>query len=131
MLEYPEDRLVLLAVRENASGRYLGLDEMAALVDTPTVRGVELVRTFPGSASTLQALMAEARVGESSEGWVIRFDDGHTGLVFPGPDALVEAKARGGGARKAASGAKATGRGKGTASAGAESGTARKKSGGK
>ena len=59
--------------------------------------------------------------------YLVRFDDGHTGLVFPGPDALVEAKARGG-ARKASSGAKATGRGKGTAGAGAKSGAARKKS---
>jgi hypothetical protein len=57
--------------------------------------------------------------------YLVRFDDGHTGLVFPGPDALVEAKARGGGARKAAPGAKAAGRGKG----GAKGGAARKKSG--
>jgi len=63
--------------------------------------------------------------------YLVRFDDGHTGLVFPGPDALVEAKTRGSGARKAASGAKATGRGKGTAGAGAKRGAARKKSGGK
>ena len=61
--------------------------------------------------------------------YLVRFDDGHTGLVFPGPDAVVEAKARGGGARKAA-GAKATGRGKGTGT-GAKTGTARKKSGSK
>ena len=58
--------------------------------------------------------------------YLVRFDDGHTGLVFPGPDAVVEAKARGG-ARKAAPGAKATGRGRG----GAKSGAARKKSGSK
>jgi len=45
--------------------------------------------------------------------YLVRFDDGHTGLVFPGPDAVVEAKA-------------ATGRGKGTARAGAKSGAARK-----
>ena len=61
--------------------------------------------------------------------YLVRFDDGHTGLVFPGPDAVVEAKARGG--RKAAPGAKAAGRGKGTAGAGAKSGAGRKKSGGR
>jgi hypothetical protein len=59
--------------------------------------------------------------------YLVCFDDGHTGLVFPGPDAVVEAKGRGGGARKAAPGAKAAGRGKGTAGAGG--GAARKKSG--
>jgi hypothetical protein len=62
--------------------------------------------------------------------YLVRFDDGHTGLVFPGPDAIVEAKTRGGGARKAP-GAKAAGRGKGTAGAGGKSGAARKKSSGR
>jgi len=58
--------------------------------------------------------------------YLVRFDDGHTGLVFPGPDAVVEAKKRG---TKAATGAKAAGRGKsGTARAGAKGGAARKKS---
>ena len=53
--------------------------------------------------------------------YLVRFDDGHTGLVFPGPDALVEAKK---GRRKAAS------RGSGTAAgASAKGGRARKKSG--
>ncbi len=36
--------------------------------------------------------------------YLVRFDDGHTGLVFPGPDAIIEhpppARARAGGARK-------------------------------
>jgi hypothetical protein len=47
--------------------------------------------------------------------YLVRFDDGHTGLVFPGPDAVLEARKR---RTKAASGAKA---------AGAKRGTARKK----
>lgn len=43
--------------------------------------------------------------------YVVRFDDGHTGLVFPGPDAVVEhPRRRGGGqaktTRKAATGRK-------------------------
>ena len=60
--------------------------------------------------------------------YLVRFDDGHTGLVFPGPDAVVERPARASGARKTAPGAKAAGRGKrGPAGAGAKGGTARKK----
>jgi hypothetical protein len=60
--------------------------------------------------------------------YLVRFDDGHTGLVFPGPDAVVEPKKRDTKAAagrktaagaKTAVGAKAAGRGKG--------GTARKK----
>jgi hypothetical protein len=36
--------------------------------------------------------------------YLVRFDDGHTGLCFPGPDAVIEhpAKKRGGGSRKKA-----------------------------
>jgi hypothetical protein len=61
--------------------------------------------------------------------YLVRFDDGHTGLVFPGPDAVVEHPARAGGARKTAPAAKASGRGKrGTAGARAKGGAARKKS---
>jgi hypothetical protein len=57
--------------------------------------------------------------------YLVKFDDGHTGLVFPGPDAVIEAKKR---ATKAASGAKAAGRAKGGTASGAKGGTARKKS---
>ena len=72
--------------------------------------------------------IVEVRGKAGEPPYLVRFDDGHTGLVFPGPDALVEHPARAGGARKAASGAKAAGRGKrGTAGAGAKGGTARKK----
>jgi RNA ligase len=56
VVDHPEDRLVLLAVRENRSGRYLSLEEMAALVDD--FPGVELVRTYPGSVAALRGLLA-------------------------------------------------------------------------
>ena len=53
--------------------------------------------------------------------YLVRFDDGHTGLVFPGPDAVVEAKK---GRAKPAS------RGRGTSAGGsAKSRSARKKTG--
>lgn len=32
----------------------------------------------------------EVRGSEGGPPYVVRFDDGHTGLVFPGPDAVVE-----------------------------------------
>jgi hypothetical protein len=56
--------------------------------------------------------------------YLVKFDDGHTGLVFPGPDAIVEAKKR---RAKAAAGAKAGRARGGAAGAGAKGGTARKK----
>lgn len=55
--------------------------------------------------------------------YVVRFDDGHTGLVFPGPDAVIEHPGRAGGGRTTAQGGKPGG---GQA---ARSGSARKKSG--
>jgi Domain of unknown function (DUF1918) len=52
--------------------------------------------------------------------YLVRFDDGHTGLVFPGPDAVVEAKKR---STKAATRSRG-----GSAGAGAKKTAARKKS---
>jgi RNA ligase len=88
VVEYPEDRLVLLAVRENRSGRYLGLDEVSALVDEALFRGVELVRTHPGSAASLQQLLTDVRAESGGEGWVIRrrpHAEGEVGLVSCAP----------------------------------------------
>ncbi|MCW2903234.1 MAG: hypothetical protein JWO67_5499 [Streptosporangiaceae bacterium] len=34
----------------------------------------------------------EVRGNGGEPPFVVRFDDGHTGLVFPGPDAVVEAR---------------------------------------
>ena len=53
--------------------------------------------------------------------YLVHFDDGHTGLVFPGPDAVVEAKK---------GRAKPAGRGKGASASGrAKGSSARKKTG--
>jgi hypothetical protein len=35
----------------------------------------------------------EVRGPDGAPPYVVRFDDGHTGLIFPGPDAEVEARA--------------------------------------
>jgi Domain of unknown function (DUF1918) len=55
--------------------------------------------------------------------YVVRFDDGHTGLIFPGPDAVIEHPGRAGGGRKQTAGGKSGG------AAAAKSGPPRKKSG--
>lgn len=34
--------------------------------------------------------IVEVRGAAGGPPYVVRFDDGHTGLVFPGPDAVVE-----------------------------------------
>jgi hypothetical protein len=48
--------------------------------------------------------IVEVKGAEGAPPYLVRFDDGHTGLVFPGPDAVVERggrKAGAGGAKKA------------------------------
>jgi Domain of unknown function (DUF1918) len=55
-----------------------------------------------------EILEVHGKAGEPP--YVVRFDDGHTGLVFPGPDAVIEHPSRGSrgnGASKAAPARKA------------------------
>jgi hypothetical protein len=64
--------------------------------------------------------IVEVKGAEGAPPYLVRFDDGHTGLVFPGPDAVVERgrrKAGAAGAKKGAAGAK-------KAAAGAKKGAA-------
>ena len=74
--------------------------------------------------------IVEVRGSAGEPPYLVRFEDGHTRLVFPGPDAVVQRVRRASSTRKAAPRAKTAGRGKGgAAGAGAKSGTARKKGG--
>ncbi|GLZ05862.1 hypothetical protein Acsp03_33280 [Actinomadura sp. NBRC 104412] len=43
--------------------------------------------------------IVEVRGRDGGPPYVVRFDDGHTGMVFPGPDAVVEAPASAQGSR--------------------------------
>ncbi|CAN1725122.1 putative RNA ligase [Hyphomicrobium sp. 1Nfss2.1] len=78
VLDYAEDRLVLTAVRENRTGRYVPLEDLRAeIADEPRFAGIEIVRSYPGTAESMAALVAETRGLEGQEGWIVRFDDGH------------------------------------------------------
>ena len=49
--------------------------------------------------------IVEVKGQQGAPPYLVRFDDGHTRLVFPGPDAVIEARkgrSRGGGAAGAA-----------------------------
>jgi hypothetical protein len=39
--------------------------------------------------------IVEVRDAGGGPPYLVRFDDGHTGLVFPGPDAVIEHPAKG------------------------------------
>ena len=78
VLDYPEDRLVLTAVRVNDTGEYLSLDWARDFIAAnEEFHGVEVVREFPSGADSMSRLQAEAADIEGTEGWVIRFEDGH------------------------------------------------------
>jgi Domain of unknown function (DUF1918) len=39
--------------------------------------------------------IVEVRGTQGEPPYLVRFDDGHTGLIFPGPDAVIERPASG------------------------------------
>lgn len=74
VVDYPQDRLVLIAARETNTGKYVNHDWLQAY---GSKYGVEVVKAYEGTTSNMQHLIDETRGAEDMEGWVIRFDDGH------------------------------------------------------
>jgi RNA ligase len=74
VVDYPEDRLVLIAARETESGKYASLQWLQEYGD---MFEVEVVKTYQGSAVSMQHLMDETKDAEGIEGYIIRFNDGH------------------------------------------------------
>lgn len=73
VLQYPGAELRLLHVRDNATGEYLNLKELATLAER---FGVKLVDEYPLGVWTPEVLEAAARTARGVEGWVIQFADG-------------------------------------------------------
>lgn len=73
VVDYPEDRLVLLAIRDNVTGFYYTYD---VLCDWGKAYDVPVVRAYEGTTANMQHLIDETRTSEGMEGWIIRFDDG-------------------------------------------------------
>lgn len=71
VVDYPEDRLVLTAVRDNISGDYLSYDKM---IVASVLYGIDLIQdmkiNFKKAQQSLDVL-------QDMEGYVVRFDDGH------------------------------------------------------
>lgn len=74
VIDYPEERLVLIAIRHNQSGHYLHYD---AMVREARVFGIPVVQTYPGSVQGMEHLLEHVRDLIGAEGYVVRFDDGH------------------------------------------------------
>lgn len=74
VVDYPNDRLVLIAIRNNVSGEYKSYAQMKTYAEA---YDIDIVKTYPGNAESMQHLIDDVRNREGIEGYVLRFDDGH------------------------------------------------------
>jgi RNA ligase len=73
VIDYPEDRLVLLALRDNLFGGYMPYDKMVRHAEKA---GMEVVRALPGGVESIETFMAEVHDVQGMEGYIVRFHDG-------------------------------------------------------
>lgn len=74
VVSYPQDLLVLLAIRDNYSGQYYSLNDLRSIslkFDIP------LVSQYENSSINFNELIKYTNSLKNQEGWIIRFDDGH------------------------------------------------------
>jgi RNA ligase len=71
VIDYPEDKLVLIAIRDNMTGEYVNFDRLMS--DYPNIPQVNTLNPI----SDLNLFTQELRKREDIEGVVIRFADGH------------------------------------------------------
>ena len=90
VVDYPVDRLVLTAVRNNLHGNYVGMHGLRGLAEA---WDLDLVQEYPGTASGMEHLLAETQDLQGQEGWIIRFDDGHM-LKLKGKEYVTIHKAK-------------------------------------
>jgi RNA ligase len=74
VVDYPEDRLVLIAVRGKESGNYQSYEWMKTYAEK---FNIDLVKTYEGTAESMAHLMDEIRDSSGLEGYIVRFNDGH------------------------------------------------------
>jgi RNA ligase len=74
VIDYPEPRLVLTAVRDTFSGQYVPYSDMLEIGD---IYDIEIVRVFE-SDKAIEYLLEEVRNLTNMEGYVIRFANGHS-----------------------------------------------------
>ena len=73
VLDYPEDRLVLTAIRDNETGKYVSHH-----IDARNGWGIPVVKTYDVNKSKHPSYVVDmVRAAEDFEGIVVRFEDGH------------------------------------------------------
>ena len=74
VIDYPNDRLVLIAMRKNDTGEYLPYH---LLKEYAKEYAIDYVKAYEGTAQNMAHLMDETKYSSNIEGWIVRFDDGH------------------------------------------------------
>lgn len=74
VLDYPEDRLILTALRHIETGIYANYGQLLAW--SKFIAGIPVVKALHGQSS-IEALIYFTKGLQDTEGFVVRFDDGH------------------------------------------------------
>jgi len=74
VVDYPQEKLVLVAIRHNHTGKYLSFEEM-----TQWLNGLccEIPLITESEIDSLSSAVEKAKDLKDEEGWVLRFADGH------------------------------------------------------
>jgi len=75
VIDYPEDQLTLIAIRDNVTGKYYTYEKLKQVI--ADFRDIPLVKAYAGTAANMQALIDQTSPMVGCEGFVVRFDDGH------------------------------------------------------
>jgi RNA ligase len=79
IIDYPEDKLILTAIRANDHGEYIRYPAMKSLADSYSI---PVVKAVDGLAiQNIDLFVKQIREWEDVEGVVIRFDDGHMAKI--------------------------------------------------
>jgi RNA ligase len=74
VVDYPEDSLVLIALRNTKTGTYWAPDCMRRAVSQ---FDIPVVKEYPGTVDSMQELIKSTESLVDAEGWVVRFESGH------------------------------------------------------
>jgi RNA ligase len=80
VVDYPEDQLVLTAIRNNLTGEYVGywgMMDLAHQFGIPVVRALFDAEDGATPVSDIEAFRREIAGRQDVEGYILRFDDGH------------------------------------------------------
>ena len=79
VIDYPEDNLILTAIRDNSTGTYTPYDVM---VNYANAWNIPVVKAIAGDNETdLNVIVEHIRKWEDNEGVVLRFNSGHMGKI--------------------------------------------------